>query len=66
MPEKELNYGKIDTPACVAMLSDEDTILIVGDKTSLCVKATDIPTTTRIALGVKMIKNSKVVGVSKV
>ena len=38
----------------------------VGDKTSLCVKATDIPTTTRIALGVKMIKNSKVVGVSKV
>ena len=48
------------------MLSDEDTILIVCDKTSLCVKATDIPTTTRIALGVKMIKNSKVVGVSKV
>ena len=63
---KGMNYGKIDTPACVAMLSDEDTILIVGDKTSLCVKATDIPTTTRIALGVKMIKNSKVVGVSKV
>ena len=63
---KGMNYGKIDTPACVTMLSDEDTILIVGDKTSLCVKATDIPTTTRIALGVKMIKNSKVVGVSKV
>ena len=63
---KGMNYGKIDTPACVTMLSDEDTILIVGDKTSLCIKATDIPTTTRIALGVKMIKNSKVVGVSKV
>ena len=49
-----------------AMVSDEDNILIVGDKTSICVSATDIPALGRTSLGNQMIKNSKVMSVSKV
>ena len=49
-----------------AMVSDEDNVLIVGDKTSICVNATDIPALGRTSLGNQMIKNSKVMSVSKV
>ena len=52
--------------AAAAMVSDEDNILIVGDKTSICVNATDIPALGRTSLGNQMIKNSKVMSVSKV
>jgi DNA gyrase subunit A len=49
-----------------AMVSDEDTVLLVGDKTSICISATDVPTMGRATIGNQMIKNGKVIAVSKV
>ena len=49
-----------------AMVSDEDNILIVGNKTSICVPATDIPALGRTSIGNQMIKGSKIMSVSKV
>ena len=49
-----------------AMVSDEDNILIVGNKSSICVAATDIPALGRAGIGNQMIKNGKVIAVSKV
>ena len=48
------------------LVSDEDTILLVGDKTSICISATDIPAMGRASIGNQMIKNGKVIAVSKV
>ena len=49
-----------------ALVSDEDTILLVGDKTSICISATDIPAMGRASIGNQMIKNGKVIAASKV
>ena len=62
-------YKATDATGCVraaAMVSDEDTILLVGDKTSICISATDIPAMGRATIGNQMIKNGKVIAVSKV
>ena len=48
------------------LVSDEDTVLLVGDKTSICISATDIPAMGRATIGNQMIKNGKVIAVSKV
>jgi DNA gyrase subunit A len=49
-----------------AMVSDEDNILIVGNKSSICVAATDIPALGRTGIGNQMIKSGKVSTISKV
>ena len=49
-----------------ALVSDEDNILIIGDKTSICIAATDIPALGRASSGNQMIKNGKVIAVSKI
>lgn len=49
-----------------AMVSDEDSLLLVSDKTSICIAATDIPALGRASIGNQMIKNGKVIAVSKV
>ena len=49
-----------------AMVSDEDSLLLIGDKTSICIAATDIPALGRASTGNQMIKNGKVIAVSKV
>lgn len=49
-----------------AMVSDEDNILIVGNKSSICVAATDIPTLGRTGIGNQMIKSGRVSTISKV
>lgn len=49
-----------------ALISAEDSILICGDKTSLCISATEIPVLGRISVGNQLIKNNKVLSVSKV
>ena len=59
-------YKGDDKVVAAAMVSDEDSILIVGDKTSICVSATDIPALGRTSIGNQMIKGSKVMSVSKV
>ena len=48
------------------LVSDEDNILLVGDKTSICISATDIPAMGRATIGNQMIKNGKVIAASKV
>ena len=52
--------------ADAALVSDEDTILICGDKTSLCISATEIPALGRASVGNQLIKNNKLMSVSKV
>ena len=49
-----------------ALISDEDNILIIGDKSSICVSATEIPELSRSSIGNQIIKNNKVKSISKV
>ena len=54
-------------PVTAATLSDdEDKILIVGDKTGVCISAKDIPVGSRGTIGNILIKNNKITSVSKV
>jgi len=48
------------------LISDEDIVLLVGDKTSVCLNATEIPELGRISLGNIMLKGNKILSVSKV
>lgn len=52
--------------AATAMLSEEDNVLIVGNTTSVCLSAKDIPTLGRPATGNQLIKTFVVKSVSKV
>lgn len=49
-----------------ALVSDEDDILICGNKTSLCISAKEIPVLGRTSLGNQMIKDNKIQSISKV
>ena len=55
--------GKI---AAATLVSDEDDILICGNKTSLCISAQDLPVLGRTSIGNQMIKDNKIQSVSKV
>ena len=48
------------------LISDEDTVLLVGDKNSMCISATEIPEMGRVALGNTMLKGNNILSVSKV
>ena len=48
------------------LISDEDTILLIGDKTSICVKATEIPEMGRTAVGNIMLKSNNILSASKI
>ena len=58
--------GSSGNVTAAALISAEDSILICGDKTSLCISATEIPVLGRISVGNQLIKNNKVLSVSKV
>jgi DNA gyrase subunit A len=47
------------TIAAAALISDEDNILLCGDKSSICVAATEVPSMGRVALGNQMLKGNK-------
>lgn len=49
-----------------ALVSDEDSVLVCGDKTSLCISAEEIPFLGRTSIGNQIIKGSSIVSVSKV
>lgn len=49
-----------------ALVSDEDSILIVGDKNSVCISATEIPMLSRVSVGNQLIKGSRIKSVTKV
>ena len=48
------------------LVDDTDNILVLGDKSSICVSAQEIPLLSRTSIGNQVIKNSKVNSVSKV
>lgn len=48
------------------LVEDNDMILVVGDKNSLCIKANEIPLLSKPSLGNQVLKNNKIVSISKV
>lgn len=49
-----------------AMVSNEDNILICGNKTNICIPASDIPSLGKTAIGNIMIKDNKVISITKI
>ena len=52
--------------AAAALVEDADNVLIIGDKSSICIEAKEIPSLGRASIGNQVIKNSKIISVSKV
>ena len=52
--------------AAAALVSDGDSLLLCGDKTSICVQATEIPALGRAAVGNQMLKGNTLLSASKV
>ena len=52
--------------AAAALVEDTDNVLILGDKSSICIEAKEIPSLGRASIGNQVIKNSKIISVSKV
>ena len=52
--------------AGVAMLSDDDLVLLLGKPNSICINASDVPSLSRTSLGNMMIKGSSLVSVVKI
>ena len=48
------------------LIDDTDNILVLGDKSSICVSAQEIPLLSRTSIGNQVIKNNKINSVSKV
>ena len=55
--------GKV---SAATLVEDSDSVLIIGDKSSICIAASDIPVLGRASIGNLVIKNSKILSVSKV
>ena len=49
-----------------AMLDEEDNILLSGNKSSICISAKDVPIVSKTALGNILIKDNRVLGVTKI
>lgn len=58
--------NEYDYVSAAALISDEDNVLIVGNLTSVCISAADIPSLGRAATGNMMIKGNKIKSVSKI
>ena len=52
--------------AAATLVADEDNVLIIGDRSSICISATEIPSLGRASIGNQVIRDSKVLSVSKV
>ena len=52
--------------AAAALVSDGDSLLLCGDKTGICVQATEIPALGRAAVGNQMLKGNALLSASKV
>ena len=57
---------KIGDVAAVALISNEDNLLVCGAKNSICISAKDIPTLGRTAQGNQVIKGDRIISVSKI
>jgi hypothetical protein len=49
-----------------ALISADDSLLLLGDKSSICIPATEVPSLSRGSIGNQLIKNGKIYSVSKV
>ena len=54
------------TLAAAALVSSDDNLLLCGDKSSICIAATDIPSLGRASVGNHMLKNNTLLSASKV
>ena len=63
---KGLQLYKGDNIVGAEMVSDNDSILIVGNRSTICISAKDIPSFGRTAAGNIMIKNSTILNVVKI
>ena len=63
---KGLKAGKDIEIADIALVADDDLLLLVGNNTSICIAASDLPILTRPTAGNSMIKTTKLISVSKV
>ena len=52
--------------SAATLVEDADSVLVLGDKSSICIEASEIPVLGRASIGNQVIKNSKVLSVSKV
>lgn len=59
-------YKGTSQVATAALVNDDDSVLILGDKNSICVAASEIPVLSRVAGGNQIIKGSRILSVSKV
>ena len=55
--------GKV---VAATLIEDGDNVLILGDKSSICIEASEIPSLGRASIGNQIIKNNKILSVSKV
>ena len=51
---------------CAQLVNDEDNVLLIGNKNSICISAKEIPSMTKGAIGNLMLKNNTILNVSKV
>ena len=63
---KGLKCAKDELIASIAMVDNDDTLLLVGKNSTICIAAKDIPTFGRASSGNQMIKTDKLISVSKV
>lgn len=49
-----------------AMISDEDNILLTGNSSSICISATEIPLISKTGIGNILIKNNRVISITKI
>jgi DNA gyrase subunit A len=63
---KGLICNKNNPIACATLVSNEDSILIIGDTSSVCISATEIPLLSRGAVGNQLIKNNSIKSVTKI
>ena len=47
-------------------ISDEDNILLIGNSTAICISAKDIPLISKTGLGNILIKNNRVISITKI
>ena len=52
--------------SCAQLISDEDSVLVIGNKNSVCISAKEVPLMGRVAIGNIILKNNNILSVSKV
>ena len=62
-------YKENDTsgsPVAIALVEDNDNLLICGNRTNLCISAQEIPVLGRVSVGNILIKGNNILSVSKI